>query len=69
MALYTFLPSRSDGIATTIAMFDLESDTAALLEALQLLEDHQTAESVEIWQASRRVIACTRTHAADPEFA
>ena len=64
MPLYTFLPSRSDGVATTIAIIELNSDADAILEAVQLLEDHGSAQSVEIWQASRRVRACVRREAA-----
>ena len=63
LTLYTFLPARSDGVATTIAMLDLNSDNEAVLEAVQLLEDHKTAKSVEIWQGSRRGLSCVRDEA------
>lgn len=62
MPLYTFFPTRPDGVATTIAVLDLDTDSAAFIEAVQLLEEHASARSVEIWQASRRVLACVRAN-------
>ena len=69
MQIYTFYPTRSDGIATTFSSESCENDTQALLAAVQLLEEHDSAASVVIWQGSRRVLTCIRKEDADPRLA
>jgi hypothetical protein len=69
MNLYTFYPTRPDGLAPTMSMIELENDAAAFMEAVQLLEEHASAESIVVWQGPRRVLACLRANDVDPRLA
>lgn len=68
MQIYTFYPTRADGVATTFASEDCKNDTQALLEAVLLLEEHESAASVVIWQGARRVLTCVRTEEPAPRL-
>ena len=60
MAIYALYPTRADGISTTLAVDEFDNDTEALLAAVALLEQHDSAASVVIWEGKRRVLQCIR---------
>lgn len=60
MPIYALYPTRADGVSTTLAVDDFDNDTEALLAAVTLLEQHDSAASVVIWEGKRRVLQCIR---------
>jgi hypothetical protein len=60
---YTFYPTNADGISTTFAVEYCDNDSEALIEAALLLEQHESAVKVVIWQGVRRVFTCIRANA------
>lgn len=57
---YSFYPTNADGISPTFSIEYLDNDTEALIEAVALLEEHEGAVKVVIWQGARRVLTCFR---------
>ncbi len=57
---YTFYPTNSDGVSTTFSVEFFDNDSEALNEATLLLEQHESAVKVVIWQGARRVLTCYR---------
>ena len=60
MPLFTFYPCRPDGSSTAFESLELGSDDGALVRALRVLAEHESAVQVEIWQGERRVGAVDR---------
>ena len=57
---YTFYPTNADGISPTFSVEFFDNDSEALVEAVLLLEQHESAVKVVIWHGARRVLTCYR---------
>lgn len=57
MTLYTFHLRRAEGAPTGFEAEDFTSDGAAFEHAGALLEQHSSADHVEVWDAERDVVA------------
>ena len=68
MAIYALYPTRADGVSTTLAIDDFDNDTEALLAAVALLERHDSAASVVIWEGRRRVLECIRAESDEGPY-
>ncbi|WP_068875509.1 MULTISPECIES: hypothetical protein [unclassified Phenylobacterium] len=64
MSLFTFYPCRPDGSAPAFETIDCHDDEDALSRAPKVLEDHQSAVEVVIWQGERRVGVLVRATSA-----
>lgn len=60
MATYTFYPCQPKGPALCFETLELESDTAALSQASEILSRHETATFVTVWRADRLVCSVPR---------
>ena len=69
MGLYTFYPTRHDGVSALFTDAECVDDGHALLEAVRLLEEHRSAERVVIWCGPRRVLTCLRVDEPNPRLA
>lgn len=63
MESYTFYPTNAYGVSTTFAVEYCDNDSQALIEAVLLLKQHESAVKVVIWQGARRVFTCVRASA------
>lgn len=62
MPLYTLYPCRADGASDTFVTRELDDDTAASLQALDMLDLHPTATHVVVWCGDRKVHTRQRVH-------
>ena len=63
MPLYTFYPCKPDGTSDCFVAFELIDDDEALVRALQVLDQHQSASCVVAWRGERKVLTRKRAHA------
>ena len=62
MALYTFYPCKPDGTSDTFTSLELQDDVEAYCRALDVLDDHEAAAHVVIWDDDRRIAVRARLH-------
>lgn len=60
MPLFSFYPCRSDGGSTAFETIECRDDEDALSRAPRVLDEHDSAVEVVIWQGDRRVGALAR---------
>lgn len=60
MPLYTFYPTRADGLSSSFECCELENDRDAELQALQVLDTHDSAVSVVTYCGGRKVLTRRR---------
>jgi len=57
MALYAFYMCDGAGFSTSFETRELPYDSAAYRVATRLLQEHQSADYVEVWQGERAVLS------------
>lgn len=60
MPLCTFYPTRADGLSASFETRELDDDGDAGVQALQVLEAHDSAVSVVTWCGARKVVTRRR---------
>ncbi len=60
MALYTFYPTRPDGLAPSFEAVECASDAVAVTHAIEVLGEHAAASHVVVWQGHRCVMTFPR---------
>jgi len=60
MPLYTFYPTRPDGLAPSFEAIDCASDAVAVTHAIEVLGEHTAASHVVVWQGQRCVMTFPR---------
>ena len=60
MPLYTFYPTRPDGLAPSFEATDCASDAIAVTRAIEVLVEHPGASHVVVWQGQRCVMTFPR---------
>lgn len=55
MPIYTFYPTLAGGLASSFEALELPDDEVAIARAATVLEKHQSAFTVVIWEGGRQV--------------
>jgi hypothetical protein len=64
LAIYTFHLRKTDGGPISFEAYELDGDVAARAQAIVLLEQHMSADAVEVYDRDRPVL--TRWRCAAP---
>lgn len=64
MPMFTFYPTRADGLSATFETHELTGDDAALAFASVVLDRHESASSVVVYCGPRKVLQHDRAVAA-----
>ena len=60
MPLFTFYPTRADGLSATFETRELESDEVATTFAARVLDRHESAACVVVYCGQRKVLERSR---------